>query len=46
VLLLKLGLVDLALGEALVKNVEGGAAAAVAAATGTSTMYMVWKPWP
>jgi len=40
-LLLELGLVDLALGEALIKNVEGGAAAAGAAAPGALTMEMV-----
>src|SRR5271157_485358 len=40
-LLLELGLVDLALGEALIKNVEGGAAVAGAAATWAPTMDMV-----
>ncbi len=40
-LLLELGLVDLALGEALIKDVEGGAAVAGAAATWAPTMDMV-----
>jgi hypothetical protein len=40
-LLLELGLVDLALGEAFIKDIEGGAAVAGGVATGAPTMDMV-----
>jgi hypothetical protein len=45
-LLLELGLVDLALGEAFIKNVEGGAAAAAAGGARLSKYSRAFSPYP